>query len=63
LPFAGLDPLGNRIGANPTLQSYSSVIVLKDLTNPTGDLQPLGIPGTGQVLGDPVTGIILGVQP
>lgn len=60
LPFAGIDPAGNRIGANPTLQPYSSVIVLKDLTNPSGELQPLGIPGTGQVLGDPASGLILG---
>lgn len=62
LPFPGIDMAGNRYGTSPVLPAYSSVVIVKDLTNPSGTLQPLGILGTGQVLGNPSTGQVFGKQ-
>lgn len=60
LPFPGIDMAGNRYGTTPVLPAYSSIVILKDLTNPSGSLHPLGIPGTGQVFGIPAPGQVFG---
>ncbi|MBV5313777.1 MAG: right-handed parallel beta-helix repeat-containing protein [Prolixibacteraceae bacterium] len=41
LAFAGISPSGSRVLQTTTLQPYTSVIVIKDLTNPTGNLKAL----------------------